>query len=186
MTYQSYTIIAKRASGRLFGDTVTSDSPVADFNEIYRHGGAFEIVAVIPGAEPYGELAKKHMGVETLEYQADVDLDIHALSYHQIKNALRDAYYRGFVAWKERMKPPSPQDYVVYLEELAPAVYDVLKQHKILDEFCLHQLVYIAESLVCMKLVPLETDECKMLAKEFAALHQRMDPTGEPILSELL
>ncbi len=103
MTYQDYTIIAKRADGRLFGDTVTSDSPVADFKEIYRHGGAFEIVAVIPGTEPYGELAKKHMGVETLEYQADVDLDIHALSYLQIKNALRDAYYRGYVAGQEQV-----------------------------------------------------------------------------------
>ncbi len=101
MTYQDYTIIAKRADGRLFGDTVTSDRPNADFNEIYRHGGPYDIVATIPGAEPYGEIAKKHMGVETLEYQADVDLDIHALSYLQIKNALRDAYYRGYVAGQE-------------------------------------------------------------------------------------
>jgi hypothetical protein len=101
VTYQSYTIIARRSDGTLFGDTVTSDRPYADFKEIYRHSGSYDIIAAIPGSEPYTELAKTHLGIETLECRASDDLDFHEVSYHAVKNALRDAYYRGFDAGRE-------------------------------------------------------------------------------------
>jgi hypothetical protein len=100
MKYDDYTIIARRADDALFGDTVSSDKPRADFREIYRHGGAYDIVAVIPGREPYANIARDFMGVETLEYRNSDALDFHEVSYRQIKDALRRAYLQGYIAGK--------------------------------------------------------------------------------------
>jgi hypothetical protein len=44
-----------------------------------------------------GELAKKHLGLHTLEYRNNSNLDFHELSVSNIKAALEAAYRAGIL-----------------------------------------------------------------------------------------
>lgn len=96
MLYGNYIVIAKRADGTFFSDTVSSETPRSDFKEIYRHS-AYDIVEVIP--EPvatFERIAVDKLRIETIETRNSDSLDFHDLGIWNIRMALQMAYAQGY------------------------------------------------------------------------------------------